>query len=207
MLRAGLEAVLDAAAETPALAMAGGLLAEIAPQRFVDSPWSTWQPLASMSGLVFESVIGVTEVPEWVSGYVYDAALQAARTGRPVDVAKLAARASLPTSSVAMAYESLRRTMQSGYERTIAMEQVVSVARNEAKEIDIDRDAAKKLFFTGGEGDRIRALGLMQGKASIRDVSVVLDGIRHSWSAFEQYHALKLGQQMAPTLEDDQRRN
>jgi hypothetical protein len=202
MLRAGLEALLDAAAETPELLPPGGLLADIAPRRYVDSPWSTWQPLAGMPGALESLVAG----PDWVSQYVHDAALQAARSGRPLDVATLAARASLPQSSVAAVYEDLRRTMESGMERTIAMERVVADSRREAKELDIDRDQARSLFFDGGEGDRIRALGLMQGDASIRDFDVVLAGVRESRSAFEQYHALKLGQQMAPELDDDQRR-
>jgi hypothetical protein len=206
MIRAGLEALLEAAAETPELVPPGGLLADIAPQRYVDSPWSTWQPLASMSG-IFESLMPGPEAgAEWVSQYVHDAALQAARSGRPLDVATLAARASLPQSSVAAVYEDLRRTVESGMERTIAMERVIADSRREAKELNIDRDEARTLFFDGGEGDRIRALGLMQGDASIRDFAVVLAGVRESRSAFEQYHALKLAQQMAPKLDDDQRR-
>ncbi len=45
----------------------------------------------------------------------------------------------------------------------------------------------------------------MQGDESIRDFDVALEGIRDSKSAFEQYHALRLGRLMIPELDVHQR--
>ena len=200
LLRAGLEAVLDAAAEIPGLVPSGGLLANIAAQRFLDSPWSTWRPLVGV-------VPDVAEDPasDWVSQYVQNAALEAARKDQDLDVAKIAARASLPVASVADAYEQVRASSDPGPGRTREMERLVARARHEADELDLDQEEARKLFFEGGEGERVRALGLMQGDKSIRDFDVALEGVRDSKSAFEQYHALRLGRQMIPELDHRQR--
>ena len=204
LLRAGLEAVLEAAAENPTLVPSGGLLAQIAVHRFLDSPWSTWRPLVGVAPVA----PGVVPDPasDWVSHYVQDAALEAARKDQDLDVATVAARASLPLESVSDAYEQVRTRLGPGPARTIEMERVIARARDEAQKLDLDQEETRDLFFEGGEGERIRALGLMQGgDKSIRDFDVALEGVRDSKSAFEQYHALRLAQQMIPELNAHQR--
>jgi hypothetical protein len=203
LLRAGLEAVLEAAAENRTLVPSGGLLAEIAVHRFLDSPWSTWSPLIGEPPAA--SGFGPDLASNWVSHYVQDAALEAARKDQDLDVATIAARASLPLESVADAYEQMRTRLAPGPARTIEMERLVARARLEAQKLDLDQAETRDLFFEGGEGDRVRALGLMQGDASIRDFDVALEGVRDSESAFEQYHALRLGRQMIPELDAHQR--
>jgi hypothetical protein len=203
LLRAGLEAVLRAAAENPTLIPSGGLLAQIAVNRFLDSPWSTWRPVVGPPPLA--PAVVVDQASDWVRHYVKDAALEAARKDQELDFTRLAARASLPIESVAEAYEQVRATLEPGPARTIQMERLLARTRREAGELDLDPEQTRELFLKGGEGDRIRALGLMQGDESIRDFDVVLEGIRYSQSAFEQYHALRLGRQMLPELDSDQR--
>lgn len=224
MIRAGLEAVLEAAAEWPSLVPPDGLLARMAPQRFVDSPWSTWKPLVAEGveathvalrgwnlrrtlerALRRDVPVPETGATEWVSGYVRDAALQAARKDQDLDIAKVAARASLPVASVSQAYEDLRASMEPSSKRTLEFERLVSRSRREASERDIDIDDARHMFFEGSEGERVQALGWMQGSPSIQDFDVALDGVAHSRSAFEQYHALRLIRQMIPNLADEQR--
>jgi hypothetical protein len=192
MLRAGLEAVLEASAESPDLVPSGGVVADISVQRLVDSPWSTWKPLARGMG-------------DWLRGYVQHAALDAARRDLDLDIEAVAARASVSLDSVADAYQQVRASMEPGPARTMEMERLVARARRAAPESDVDADEARRLFFEGDEGERVRTLGLMQGNPSLRDFDVALEGVRGSASAFEQYHALKLGQEMVPALDDRQR--
>jgi hypothetical protein len=203
MLRPGLEAVIEAGVQMPSLVPGGGLLAQIALERFVDSPWTTWKPLLGAPGRTRGAQGAGT--PNWVKSYVADAAMQAARKGDEPDLAAIATRAVLPLESVSEAYEELRRTTPSGAERTMAMEQLVARTRRDARTLGVAPEEARRLFFEGGQGDRMRALALMQGDPSIRDLDVALDGVSHSRSAFEQYHALRLAQQMIPVLDEDQR--
>jgi hypothetical protein len=203
MLRLGLEAVIEAAVETPALVPSGGLLSQIALGRFVDSPWTTWKPLVGAADAM--TLASRAEAASWVSSYVEEAALQAARKGAEPDLAAIASRAVLPLASVSDAYDELRRTSPPGSRRTVEMERLVAQTRRDARKLAVGQDEARNLFFDGGDGDRIRALALMQGDPSIRDFDVALDGIADSRSAFEQYHALRLAQLMVPTLDDQQR--
>jgi hypothetical protein len=201
LLRAGLEAVLQAAVDNPTLVPGRGLLAQIAVHRFLDSPWSTWRPLVGMA----LTAPAPDPASDWVSHYVQHAAVEAARKDQDLDITRIAARASLPRESVADAYEQLRATLEPGPARTMEMERLVAGARRDAQKLDLDREETRDLFFAGGEGDRVRALGLMQGDASIRDFDVAVEGIRGSRSAFEQYHSLRLGRLMLPELDVHQR--
>jgi hypothetical protein len=205
MLRAGLEAILEAAADTPELVPRGGLMAHVAVERFVDSPWSTWRPRRSSRAGEFAAAAPTG--PSWVPGYVENAALEAARRDQELDVAKVAARAALPRDTVARAYEQVRAGMAPGAQRTLEMERLMSHVRREARQSELDASEVRSMFFDGDEGDRVRALALMQGDPSVRDVDVALAGIRESRSAFEQYHALRLAQGMLPSLDARQRQD
>jgi hypothetical protein len=113
------------------------------------------------------------------------------------------AQAARPTAA---AYEQLRETMAAGPERTRRMEGIVASARADAPTAPYDTDQVRDLFYRGNEGDRVYALGLMQGNPRLRDFGVALDGIRRSRSAFEQYHALTLAREMLPDLRDDEKK-
>jgi hypothetical protein len=115
-----------------------------------------------------------------------------------LDVAQLAAPA-------ATAYEQLRQTMDSGWERTMKQQEIVNQARTAARERDHDPAEVRALFNTGKVGNRIYALGLMQEDPRLRDFAATLEAIRGSRSAFEQYTALRLAEEMLDDLSADDR--
>jgi hypothetical protein len=102
----------------------------------------------------------------------------------------------------AEAYEQVRATTAGGPERTRRMEEMIESARAEPADPDETAVDLRELFYQGGEGARIYALGRMQASPHVRDFEVALDGIRRSRSAFEQYHALRLAEEMLPELEE-----
>ena len=182
LLRAGLEAVL----EQPGLVPSDSVIAQIALCRCVDSPWSTWLPRVS------------TQEPEWISRYVEESVLQAARRDRDPDFTTIAERAALPVSSVTNAAGRL--------ETQADMERVLTRARREARTRKVDPEEPRRLYLEGDEPERVRALGLMQGAPAARDFDIALTGLRDAHSSLEQFHALRVGQQMLPTLDAAQKR-
>jgi hypothetical protein len=198
LLRAGLEVVLTAAGEMPELVPEDSDVARIALERFTDSPWSTWRPFTG-------DPLQVVAAPEWVEQYVEDAVSRAASRDAPLDVAKIAAKARLPPSSIAKVYEQLRNAMPPGRARTLEMTRLMARSRRAAKDSPLTAADAATRFFAGSEGERIEVLGIMQGNADLRDLDVALEGVRASRSAFEQYQAIRLAQQMVPNLDPDQR--
>jgi len=116
-----------------------------------------------------------------------------------LDLAQLAAPA-------ANAYERLRQTMESGYERTAKQQEIVDQARMAARARDHDPAEVRELFNSGKSGNRIYAIGLMQEDARLRDFAAMIEAIRGSRSAFEQYTALRLAEKMVPDLTSDERR-
>jgi hypothetical protein len=115
-----------------------------------------------------------------------------------LDLAQLAAPA-------ASAYEQLRQTMDSGWERTMKQQEIVNQARTAARERDHDPAEVRALFNSGKVGNRIYALGLMQEDPRVRDFAATLEAIRGSRSAFEQYTALRLAEEMLTDLSAEER--
>ena len=58
-------------------------------------------------------------------------------------------------------------------------------------------EAVRALFWDGDDGQRVSALGLMQGRIDLADVGAVVEAIADPRSAFEQYHGLKLAMALA----------
>lgn len=110
----------------------------------------------------------------------------------------------LAARPAATAYERLRRTQASGPARTRQLEAILDEAR--AAGAAYTPEQVRQLFFGGTDGERIYAIGLMQGNPDSRDLGVVLDGIRSSRSAFEQFHSLSLADEMVAELDEDGRR-
>lgn len=104
------------------------------------------------------------------------------------------------THAIASTYEQARAEQESGASRTATLERQISQAREDGRRGEHGAAEVAKLFERGSDGERIAALGMMQGDHSLADVSAVVDGIAHSRSAFEQWHALKLAQQLWGTL-------
>jgi hypothetical protein len=109
-------------------------------------------------------------------------------------------------SPAAQAYEQLRRTMGSGYERTAKQQEIVNQARAAVHEREHEPSEVRELFNSGRPGNRIYALGLMQEDPRLGDFSSIIDAIRGSRSAFEQYTALYAAEAMLPNLGTDERR-
>ncbi|MFJ9119784.1 hypothetical protein ACIRJO_30115 [Streptomyces sp. NPDC102394] len=102
--------------------------------------------------------------------------------------------------SEARRYDDLRRILPRGSGRTEQMTSLVAAARDSARESGLDTDHVRELFGQGGDGQRIYALALMQGAPEIADLDLVLEGVEHSRSAFEQYQALVAAENLVPLL-------
>ena len=126
----------------------------------------------------------------------------AARLAAEADALLGLAGVARPTAS---AYERVRQTMPAGDERTRELTTIFFEARSKKPEQPEDADELRELFYRGTEGERMYALGRMLENPSVRDLDVVLDGIRGSRSAFEQYYLLELAEEMLPSLRKDER--
>jgi hypothetical protein len=138
------------------------------------------------------------------------AADEAQQRGADVQAAELrneAIQLLATTGDSAASYESARRTLPPGRERTAKLERIMSTARHEAATGRWVAEQVRARFDTGREGDRIIALGAMQGDITrLADLDRVIDVIGDSRSAFEQYHALLTGLMMLGTLDLAQKR-
>jgi hypothetical protein len=88
-------------------------------------------------------------------------------------------------------YEALRKTMPTGAERTRRMTALLLVAHRLAQTHSWSPADIHTAWASNEDGKRLFALGLMQGDPQLANVEVLVDGIRASRSAFEQYHALR----------------
>jgi hypothetical protein len=188
IVRAGLEAVLAAAAEDPGLVPPDGVLDRIAAQRLVDSPWSTWKPaLASDSSPAGN--------PAWVTQYVEEATRTAARRGEEPDLVALASGAALPLWKVRGAYAQVYG------ERSLELERLLAGSRQEK----MDADEAERLLAHGDDEERVRALGYMQGRPLKKYAEVVTQAVQQPRSEFEHVQSLRVAQQLVPKLDPGQR--
>lgn len=117
------------------------------------------------------------------------------RAGRSEDGKALSSRieaidARWELESFSEQYEALRRTMPPGADRTGRMEGLLLVPRRLGRTHQWTRDDIRAGWESGEDGKRLFALGLIQGNPGLADVQVLVEGIRASRSAFEQYHAL-----------------
>lgn len=106
---------------------------------------------------------------------------------------------------IAADYRSVRGTMHPGPERTRALEEVVARARRLAAEQSFEPAEVLRYLREGSEEDRIVALVMMQGNRELRNFDAALEAIKHSRSAFEQYHAMRLTASMIDDLAPTQR--
>ncbi|GAA1753709.1 hypothetical protein [Streptomonospora arabica] len=116
------------------------------------------------------------------------------------------ARALMKTAgTIAADYRSTRRTMPSGPVRTAAMEEIVERARGVARSGSTDPGQVRGWLRSADEERRVTALGMMQADPRLRDFEALLPLVEEAGSAFEQYHALLLADEMADTLAPEQR--
>jgi hypothetical protein len=119
MLRAGLELVLRHSSDDPALVPTGSLFERIAARYYVDSPWSSWEPViriehASNDNKVLprNTSFDIQETesePQWVKAYLNDLARGQRRSEsrRSFDVKQVASDVNLPVSIIERAYAEL----------------------------------------------------------------------------------------------------
>jgi hypothetical protein len=106
----------------------------------------------------------------------------------------------LRASPAARSYEIVRRTRPPGAERVIELSSIVSDARAYARSGHPSPDSVRAIFASGGEGERVYALALMQEAPHAENLDSILDAICHSRSAFEQGQALAAGIRIVPLL-------
>jgi hypothetical protein len=96
-------------------------------------------------------------------------------------------------------YERVRREMPRGRDRTSEMTRVIAKARTIGQQQKPSPEMLRRVF-DGSEGGRVVALALASATPDRDLVDIVLDGIRNSRSAFEQYHALRAAEAFVPIL-------
>lgn len=136
------------------------------------------------------------------------AAEEAERQGDAGTAARLRAEAqALLTAAgpIAAEYRATRQAMPAGPERTAALERIVAEARRLAAEQQLDPAEVRRWLSEGSEEERITALGMMEASPPLRDFGTLLAAISASRSPFEQYHALRVSQQMLAGLSEAQR--
>jgi len=101
---------------------------------------------------------------------------------------------------LAKEYDLVRRTMSRGSQRTVEMGRVIAKIRAIAGQLDFTPRQLKNLFEAGGEGSRVVALALVQVLRFPEALPIVVDGISHSRSAFEQYQALRAAEEIFSSL-------
>jgi hypothetical protein len=107
--------------------------------------------------------------------------------------------------NLASRYEELRATMPPGPPRTAELDSVVREAKDLARQTHLNPEDVR-MFQIGTEGRRVIALGLMEGDVDLADFDSVIDAIKNSLSAFEQYHGLVVASLMVPKLSGDNQR-
>jgi hypothetical protein len=95
---------------------------------------------------------------------------------------------------VARSYSNMRADLRAGPERTALMEGIIAEARRDAHAPDVDRDDVLRLLWTGSEGARIWALGVLQERPDFATTRAVLEAVQRPDQMFDQYHALVLAE-------------
>ncbi|MEU4220878.1 hypothetical protein [Actinoplanes sp. NPDC026623] len=90
-------------------------------------------------------------------------------------------------------YESLRQELAPGSSRTLEMEGVVSAARRSADSGVWTADQIRDMYDGGTDGERVFALGIMQGDSQVADTDRIVDALKQPRSSFEQLQALLAG--------------
>jgi hypothetical protein len=90
-------------------------------------------------------------------------------------------------------YKAVRGSMPAGPKRTAMMDGIIEEAKKEAQTLDPDdQDEVLRLLWTGSEGARVWALGVLQARPDLATTRVVLEAVQRPDQMFDQYHALKL---------------
>jgi hypothetical protein len=135
------------------------------------------------------------------------AAARARAAGDVEQAARLERRASVlraTAAAVGSRYDHLRATQPSGWDRTQQLEAVMQSAREMDTGAMTPADV-EDVFDTGGEGNRVVALALVERDPRLASLGILKQAIVHSRSAFEQYHGLVAAEAALPFLRPDDR--
>jgi hypothetical protein len=111
---------------------------------------------------------------------------------------------SIVTHAYAEAYGSIRTTMPSGRVRTELMTMLVDEV-GQLAEVGVFHEAAAGALMNGSEGERVIALAVLKTQPDRSLFHAICATIASSSSAFEQYQALEVIDQMLPVLAADER--
>jgi hypothetical protein len=95
---------------------------------------------------------------------------------------------------VARSYKTVRSDMPSGPERTAKMNAIIAEARSEAHAPDIDQEEVLSLLWTGSEGARVWALGVLQARPDLATTRAILEAVQRPDEMFDQHQALMLAE-------------
>jgi hypothetical protein len=93
-------------------------------------------------------------------------------------------------TEAARAYKLVRSTLPAGSDRTALMEGIVGEAKRSANAPDLEPEEVLRLYWTGSEGVRVWALGVLQARPELATPRVVLDAVRRPDYMFDQFHGL-----------------
>jgi hypothetical protein len=99
-------------------------------------------------------------------------------------------------------YASLRASRPPGSQRTRVLDYLMLVPIQSGKARHWTREEVRLAWDRGEDGARLFALGLMNGDDKLVIADVLVQGIRASRSAFEQYYALLAARELDPKSED-----
>jgi hypothetical protein len=92
-------------------------------------------------------------------------------------------------------YEAVRGSMPAGDERTAIMESIIKEARKDAKALRADdQEEVLRLLWTGSEGARVWALGVLQVRTEFATTRAVLEAVQRPEQMFDLLHALILAE-------------
>src|SRR5262249_29195134 len=107
--------------------------------------------------------------------------------------------------ALATRYEQIRNQSSPGARRTSEMNQLVAHVRGFALQGAYTPAEVQSIFASGTEGNRIVALSLSFMRPDLLMFGSILEAIRNSKAAFEQYHALLAARALLPKLNDSQK--
>jgi hypothetical protein len=103
-------------------------------------------------------------------------------------------------------YKEVRRRMESGVNRTYEMSSIVGRMRSLAAQVQFSMEEIKDYLQSEDEGKRLLGTALVpKSSEDINYFEPVLQIIDNPKSAFEQYHALRVMERMAPHLNKTQK--
>lgn len=110
------------------------------------------------------------------------------------------------TGFFAATYERIRATQPPGGDRTARLDAMVGALNDLSTYVSWLPIRANDLL-AGGEGERVAGLAVAQARPETARFALVLDTIRASRSAFEQFHGLVAARAMMPVLTPAQRQD